>query len=68
MARWHYKFVISENKAGIWHAIEDDDVKLEGTPIEEYLNALGEDGWELVAIVPVAENAVLKHVLKRPLP
>jgi hypothetical protein len=68
MPQWQYKFVISENKAGDWHVIEDDDVRLEGTPIQDYLNVLGGDGWELVAVVPVENNERLKHVLKKALP
>ena len=68
---WTYKFVISERfKNSAWYAISEDDTELAPTPMRDYLNRLGEDGWELIAVIPVGETALthdqlLKHVLKK---
>ena len=49
--RWEYK-VISQTTADNPHVVE------------EALNALGKDGWELVATVPLSN--VVQFYLKRP--
>jgi hypothetical protein len=70
--RWVYKFIISQRfQTGIWYAIAEDDRSIEPRQMHEYLNRLGQDGWELVAIVPIGETTLtqdqlLKHVLKKP--
>ncbi|MGH7231465.1 MAG: DUF4177 domain-containing protein [Nitrospiraceae bacterium] len=69
--RWRYKFVLSERfKTGLWHAIAMDDVNIDPRVMSDVLNELGEDGWELVAVVPIGEtalmhDALLKHILKK---
>jgi hypothetical protein len=71
MDRWIYKFIISERfKTGVWYAIEEDDKHIDPKHMQDYLNELGDSGWELVAIVPVGETVLmrdqmLKHVLKK---
>jgi hypothetical protein len=71
MAKWTYKFVISERlETGLWNAVEEDEKKIEPKPINEYLNLLGQNGWELVAVVPFgatdpAHAEQLKHILKK---
>ena len=71
MPGWRYKFVISERfKTGVWHAIFVDDVTIEPGVMTDFLNKLGADGWELVAVVPVGEttlthDTLLKHILKK---
>ena len=68
---WIYKFVISERfKNTLWYAISEDDKELEPKPMLNHLNRLGEKGWELIAVIPIGETALmhdqlLKHVLKK---
>ena len=50
---WEYKVVS-------WSATEDASASA------DELNALGKDGWEMVAIVPLADR--LQFYLKRPRP
>jgi Domain of unknown function (DUF4177) len=70
--RWQYKFVTSERfKHGVWYAISHNDLPAEPQPMSEVLEQLGNDGWELVAVVPVGEttlnkDTLLKHIFKRP--
>jgi hypothetical protein len=71
MAKWTYKFVISERfETGLWNAVEEDEKRIEPKPINDYLNVLGQKGWELVAVVPYggtdpAHVEQLKHILKK---
>lgn len=53
--RWEYKIVhrvrqVEDNRVGAW------DI-----PIGPQLMALGEDGWELVAVSPRSEDAAPNH-------
>lgn len=72
MDRWVYKFLISERfKTGVWYAIEEDDKKLDDPKhMHNYLNELGQGGWELITVVPVGQTVLmhdqmLKHILKK---
>jgi hypothetical protein len=73
---WIYKFLVSQClKDGIWYAIQEDDKEIARRPMHEYLNELGQEGWELIAVVPIvvpvegkeAQGQLLKHVLKKPI-
>ena len=71
MSKWSYKFVLSGCiKPGEWCALEDDEQKLTPVLMREHLARLGDQGWELVAVVQVDRfngygNNLLKHVLKK---
>jgi hypothetical protein len=60
MQKWEYLFVVAEFEGNHWHPafangheVEPHDAAL---LLHEYVNGLGEQGWELVAI-PEKENA-----------
>lgn len=58
--RWEYKFIDSDQvaKAGTFKAKTPED-------IEAYFNALGEDGWEIVALDFSDIKTVFYGVAKR---
>ena len=60
--RWEYQFIDSENvpKAGTFKSKTTED-------IEAYFNALGADGWEIVALDFSDIKTVFYGVAKRPL-
>ena len=72
IVRWRYKFVMSERfKTGVWYAVSENDVRIDPRPMSEVLDELGDEGWELIAVVPVGQtqlnhDQLLKHILKRP--
>jgi uncharacterized protein DUF4177 len=71
MDRWIYKFLVSERfKTGVWYAVEEDDKKIDPKHMHNYLNELGQNGWELITVVPVGQTVlmhdqILKHILKK---
>jgi uncharacterized protein DUF4177 len=71
MDRWIYKFLVSERfKTGVWYAVEEDDKKIDPKHMHNYLNELGQSGWELITVVPVGQTVlmhdqILKHILKK---
>ena len=73
MQRWEYKIITIKRvrSGGLLSATIEWDSKIN---IEDELQNLGENGWELVSIVPVADFAntgsgythELRYVFKRP--
>ena len=59
--RWEYRFIDSENvpKAGTFKSKTTED-------IEAYFNALGAEGWEIVALDFSDIKTVFYGVAKRP--
>ena len=57
MQQWSYKFVISERfKMGLWFAISEDDKTIEPELMHDKLNKLGQQGWELITVIPIGES------------
>lgn len=67
MANWEYKTVVIGQKSSFWGSSNFQDSGI----IENQLNLLGQQGWELISTVPNSEelgqtNKIL-FVFKRPL-
>jgi hypothetical protein len=60
---WEYKFIDSDDvaRAGAFKARTTED-------IETYFNALGREGWEIIALDFSDIKTVFYGVAKRPLP
>lgn len=46
MGKWEYKVITAQRSAGLFSSYEWD------TDVEDLLPQMGEDGWELVNVIP----------------
>jgi len=73
MTKWEYLVIVCTRnfdhyRANFYNSTELKDWK-KNPPIPEYLNELGQQGWELVSTLPVGETVGQMHLfLKRPKP
>lgn len=78
LAKWEYatyRCYVTDIDPGIFREHLDFVIEIEGTEyqLDDGLNILGEDGWELVAVQQVSERGNVggylnyRHIFKRPL-
>jgi len=70
MQKWEYLYVrVSENKVLMINNQKEGKFGLitgsvKGEPVHEFLNRMGQDGWEVIALT---HDAALVFILKRPI-
>ena len=64
--KWKYEVIDygdSKNQ-GVWTGLVWQHTDMEGMAVIEGLNHLGGDGWELVAVVPLADSDRLRTAMR----
>lgn len=82
MNKWEYTWLFLQREASLlgkekqWFLYNRDGTKVEGQQINAKIQKLGDEGWELVAVVPISNLVLgryadgwineLQYIFKRP--